>query len=109
MAVAPKEIGEPKDVRVVLVADDDWSSTALDQADAAQNQGAHQLLAEIGFGNQQGAEAIGRNRYRLDIGQRFLIDEVRTPRKLGELAHEIAALVGDDVGRLRTVWLSRFD
>ena len=58
-------------------------------------------LAQIRFRNQQRAQPVGRDRDRLDIGQRLLIDQEWSARKLRELAHEIAALVRDDVLRAR--------
>ena len=80
----------------------------FDQADAAQDQRAHDPLAELGLGDQQGAQPVGRDRDRLDVGQRLRVDQRRPARQLGELAHEIAALVGDDVrrARRRSCWVT---
>src|SRR6266446_2064526 len=39
-------------------------SSALDQGDAAQDERPHDPLAELGLGNQQGAQAVGRNEQR---------------------------------------------
>ena len=77
--------------------------------DAPKDQRAHQALAEIGFGDQQRAQAIGGNRHGLDVGQRLLVDEIWPARQLCELAHEIAALVRDDVRRLAAVRLGDVD
>ena len=52
MPVATKEIGEAKDVAILLAADDDRTCAGLDQADAPQDQRAHQPFSEVGFGNQ---------------------------------------------------------
>ena len=62
---------------------------------------AHDALAEIGFGDQQGAQPLRRNGDGFDVGQRRLVDEIRPAGQLRELAHEIAALVRDDVRRAR--------
>ena len=109
VAVAPQEIGQPKHVRIGLVANDDGAGAGLDQTDPAQDQRAHDPLAQVGLCNQQGAHAIGRNRDQLHVGQRGRVDQVRTARKLRQLAHEIAALVSDDVGALATVVLGDLD
>ena len=103
MAIAAKEVGQAKNVAVLLAADDDRTGAGLDQADATQDQRAHQPLAEIGLGNQQGAQPVGRDRDRLDVGQRLLVDQIGTAGKLGELAHEIATFVDDDLGLLAAV------
>ena len=59
MAVAAQEIGQPKHVGIGLVADDDRPGAALDQPDAAEDQRAHDPLAEIGLGNEQARSRSG--------------------------------------------------
>ena len=80
MAVAAQEIDQPKHVRIAFRADDDRTGAGLDQADAAQDQRAHDALAKIGLGDQQRAQPLGRNGHRLDVGQRGRVDEVRPAR-----------------------------
>ena len=55
------------------------------------------IRSPSGFGDQQSAQPVGRDRHDLRVGERVLVDQVRPARQLGQLAHEIAALVGDDV------------
>ena len=98
MAVAAQEIDQPEDVGIGFVADDDRPRAGLDQPDAAEDQRAHDALAKVGFGDQQGAQAIRRDRDRLDVGPGDRVDQIGPARQLGELAEEIAALVSDDVG-----------
>ena len=70
----------------------------LDQADPPQDQRAHDPLAQLGLGDEQRAQPLRRDHHRLDIGQRIGVDQRRPPRKLRQLAHERAALMGNDVG-----------
>ena len=83
--------------RIRLVADDDRPGAGFDQPDPPQDQRAHDPLAQIGLGDQQRAQPIRRDGHRLDIGQRLLVDQRRPARQLGELAHEVAPLMRDDV------------
>ena len=54
MAVARQEAFEPQHVAVVGAADDHRPARAgLEQADAAQDQRAHDALAELGLRDQQ--------------------------------------------------------
>ena len=78
-------------------ADDDRSGAGLDQADPAKDKRPHHALAEIGLGDQRGAQPIRRDRQGFDIGQRRRVDEIGPAGQLREFAHEIAALVRDDV------------
>ena len=110
MAVAAQEIGQPQHVRLIGMADDHRAdAAALDQADAAQDQGAHDPLAKLGLGDQQGAQPLRRNQHRLDVGQRLGLDQRRPARQLGELAHEGARLVGDDRAGALIVALADLD
>ena len=65
------------------------AGAGLQQADAAQDQRAHDPLAQFGFRNQQRAQPVRRNDQRL---YRLLRDGVHQRRPAGQLrqfAHEL--------------------
>ena len=66
------------------------------QADAAQDQRAHDPLAEIGFGDQQRAQPVGRNDQRSHGLLRGGVRKRRPPGHLRQFAHELAGAVRDD-------------
>ena len=67
MPVAGQEAFETKNIAVIGAADDDRAAGAgLEQADPAQDQGAHDALAELGLFDQQIAQPARRNDDRLD-------------------------------------------
>ena len=51
------------------------AGAGLDQVDPAQDQRAHDALAEIGFGNQQRPQSLRRNQQRLDVAFGTAIDQ----------------------------------
>ena len=62
MTVAAEKTFQPQHVAIVGAADDDRAAGAgFEQADAAQDQRAHDPFAELGFRNQQRAEPVRRN------------------------------------------------
>ena len=67
---------------------------------AAQDQRAHDPLAEFGLLDQQIAQPPRRNDQRLDRLFRHPVDQRRAARQLRQLAHERARPVGHD--QLRT-------
>ena len=76
-------------VAVARRTDDDRSTAAhLQQCYAAQDESAHDALAELGFRDEQRAKSVRRDHQRLDGTDRMRIDQARPPRKLGQLAHE---------------------
>ncbi len=98
MAVAAEEGGEPQDVALAVAPDDDRrpAGAGLQEADAAQDQRAHDALAELGFLDQEIAQALRPDDDRRDGGERRGVDQRRLAGKLRQLAHEIAGPVGDD-------------
>ena len=61
MTVAAQKALQPQHVAIVGAADDDRAAGAgLQQPDAAEDQRPHDALAELGFGNQQGAQPVRR-------------------------------------------------
>ena len=83
MPVAGEEALEPKRVAVADLADDDRPAGALfENADPAQDQRAHDPLAELGFGDQQRAQPLRWNVERADRLARIAVDQRRAARKL---------------------------
>ncbi len=62
---------------------------ALDQADPAQDQRAHDALAEIGFGDQQRAQSLRRNQERLDITLGMAVDQSDAAGELADLGEKL--------------------
>jgi hypothetical protein len=89
--VAAQEAGEPQHVAVVGRADDHRPAGAgLEQPDAAQDERAHDALAELGLGHQQGAQPLGRDDEDVERLARMGVDQRRPARELRKLAHERA-------------------
>ena len=97
MAVAPQEALQSQHVAAAGASDDDRSAgAALEQSDAAQDQRAHDALAELGLGDEQRAQLLGRNDQRLDRLRSMRVDQCRARRQRGKLAHEAAGRMRDD-------------
>ena len=110
MAVAGEEALQPQHVAVVGPADDDRAAGAgFQQAHAAQDQRAHDALAELGLGNEQGAQLRRRNDDDLDRLACDGVDQGRTAAKLRQLAHEASGLMGHDQRALAAVRLKDVD
>jgi hypothetical protein len=71
MAVAAQEIDQPEHVAIAFVADDDRPAPALDQADAAQDQGPHDALAEFRLATNTALSPSGGIAIALAVGQRL--------------------------------------
>ena len=108
VTVAPQEIDEAEDVAVRLIADDDRPGTGFDQADPAQDQGAHDAFANVGLGDEQRAEAVRRDDHGLNVRQRIDVNQRRTARQLRELSHEGAATVDRDMCAFPAVTRTRY-
>src|SRR5258705_103530 len=65
------------------------SEAALDQADPAQDQRAHDALAKIGFGDQQRAQPLRRNQKRLDVALGMAIDQRGAARELTDFGEKL--------------------
>ncbi len=73
---------------------------SLEQADAAQDERAHDALAELGFGNEQRPQPVRRDNdtaHRLERGR---IRKRRPPGHLRQFAEELAGSVGDNFAML---------
>ena len=66
------------------------------QADPAQDQRAHDPLAEVRFGDDQRAQLIGRHEQRLDIVVRVRIHQRGATGERPDLAEELAMAVRDE-------------
>ncbi len=62
---------------------------ALDQIDPAQDQRAHDALAEIGFGDQQRAQALRRNQKRLDVALGVAVDQRNAPGERADFGKKL--------------------
>ena len=100
MRIAAEKVCQPKHVAVIGAADDHRSTgPGLEQADAAQDQGAHDPLAELRLRDDQRPQPIRRNDQRFDRFARIGIDQRRSARQLRQFAEERAGPLGDN-GRL---------
>ena len=66
------------------------ADAALDQADPAQDQRAHDALAEIGFRDQQRAQPLRRDQQGLDLAFRMAIDQRDAAGELADFGKELA-------------------
>ena len=71
---------------------DRTSETHLDQRHATENERAQDALAELGFGNQQRSQRLGRDDDRLHVADRARVDHahVRPSGEMSELGHDLA-------------------
>ena len=97
LAVAGEEALQPQHVGAAGVSDDDRAArAALQQPDAAQDQRAHDALAELGLLHHQVAQPLRADDQRLDRLERLGIDQRGAGRELRQLADELARPVRDD-------------
>jgi hypothetical protein len=97
MPVAGEETFEPQNIGMIGTADDyGTTGSEPEKGDAAEDQGAHDAFAELGLFHQQIAQPARRNEEGLDRLLGGGIDQRRTARELGKLAHERARTVGYD-------------
>ena len=71
------------------------ADAALDQADPAQDQRAHDALAEIGFGDQQRAQFLRRDQQRLDLAFGMAVDQRDAAGELADFGQELARALID--------------
>ena len=97
MPVAREKAFEAQNIAVVGAADDHRSAgTGVEKINTAQDQGAHDALAQLGLFHHQVAQPARRDDERLD---RFLgvgIDQRGAAGQLRKLAHERARTVRHD-------------
>ena len=71
------------------------ADAALDHADPAQDQRAHDALAEIGFGNQQRAQSLRRNQERLDVALGVAVDQRGAAGELTDFGEKLTRSLVD--------------
>ena len=72
------------------------ADAALDQADPAQDQRAHDALAEFGFGDQKRPQLIRRNQQRFDIALGMAVDQRDAAGELADLGQKLPRPLVDD-------------
>ena len=101
MAVAGQETLQAQHVGVIGRAHQHRAAAgAFDQRDAAQDEGAHDALADFGLADQQGAQWFRRQQQGLHIGDCHAVHERGPAGQLRGLAQEFAGAMGDDGHRL---------
>ncbi len=73
------------------------ADAALNEADAAQDQRAHDALAEVGLGHQQRAQFVRCDQQRLDVAVGMTIDQRDAAGELADLGQELPGTLVDDV------------
>ena len=97
LTVARQESRQPEHAGVAGGADDQRArETALQQTDAAQDERAHDALAELGLHDENVAQALRRDHDRLDRLHRMRVHQRRPAGELVQLAHERPGTVRDD-------------
>ncbi len=97
LAVARQEILQPRHVAERRRADQHRAAdAALDQADPAQDQRAHDALAEIGLGDQQRAQLLRRNQQRFDVALGMAVDQRDAAGELADLGQKLPRPLVDD-------------
>ena len=97
IAVAGKKALQPDHVSRIGGTDDDRpAGAAPEERDAAQDQGAHDARAKLGFRDHQRPDSRRRNQQGLDLALRHAVDQGRAIRELPDFGEELARpLIGD--------------
>ena len=74
------------------------ADAALDQADPAQDQRAHDALAEFGFRNQKRAQLVRRDQQRFDVALGMAVDQRDAAGELADLGQKLPRSLVDDRG-----------
>ena len=97
LAVARQEILQPRHVAKRCRPDQHRAAgAALDQADPAQDQRAHDALAQFGFRDQQRAQLLRRDQKRFDIALGMAVDQRDAAGKLADLGQKLSRALVDD-------------
>ena len=75
---------------------DRTASAILDQRDPAQDERAHDPLAEFSFRDDDAAQALGGNEKRFDLGLCTRVNERGAARQLSDFGEELARSFFDD-------------
>jgi hypothetical protein len=91
IAVAAQEVLEPRHVGRLRLADQHRPARAgFDQRHAPQDQRAGDALAQVGFGDQQGAQLLRRHEQRFDVFVGMPVDQGRAAAQLADFGQEFA-------------------
>ena len=97
LAVARQEVLQPRRIAEGGRADQHGpADAALDQADPAQDQRAHDALAEIGLGDQQRAQFVRCNQKRFDTALGMAVDQRDAAGELADLGQKLPRPLIDD-------------
>jgi hypothetical protein len=96
MTVLTEKTFEPEHIAVFDAADNDRPSSNFKQADAAENKCTHDPFAKLGFGDQKGAQPLGRYHECLNWRLGNGIGQRRPSGELRQFTHELAGAVGDN-------------
>ncbi|MNM78496.1 hypothetical protein D3C81_904010 [compost metagenome] len=91
-AVAPQEVLQREQPPVVRRADQHHAVAALDHQHAAQDQRAHDGLADVGLADHHRAEFVGAHQHGLHVIDHARIHHGRLVRQLRHVRGELAAL-----------------
>ena len=83
MSVAGEESLQPHDIGIVRRADDHRADPLFHEADAAKDQRAHHVLADLGLFDHHVADARRGNGQRIDVALRDKVHERRAARTVG--------------------------
>ena len=90
IAVAGEKALQPDHVGRVRRPDQDHAATPpCNQSDPAKDQRAHDALAEIGFGDQQRAQPVGRDQQGLDVALGRAVHQRGAAGELADLGQEL--------------------
>ena len=85
----------------VLGPDEDRAAGArLDQHDAAQDQRAHDAVAELGLRDHHGPQVLCRDEQRLHVVDGVRVDQRRPAGELPQLGREVTGALLDDGGEM---------
>ena len=88
---------EPDHVRGVRRADQHGAGrAALKQGHPPKNERPHDALAELGFGDQERTQALGRDEQGLDVALRRSVDQRRARGKLADVGQKLTFALLDD-------------
>ena len=97
IAVPGEKALKPDHVGCARCADQHGAGrAALQQSHPPKNERPHDALAELGFGDQKGTQALGRDQQGLDVALGRSVDKRRARGKLADVGEKLTlALLGD--------------
>jgi hypothetical protein len=89
MIGAPQQICENDESRVSRRSDQDRTTTILNQSDPPKNERAHDLRAELSFGNQKRPEPLRRDEECINVRDGNRVNEVWFAAECGRLSEKV--------------------